>query len=56
MVERLAGPWDDMTATLDGVEGTPMVWGWYWVPAPESGEIRVVGRGESWRTTYAVEP
>lgn len=36
-----------MTATLDVVEGTQVVWGKYWALAPESGEIRVVGRGDS---------
>ena len=47
-------PIKDYTASLNGESGTeqPGGLGWYWLPAPDTGEIIVSGQAQTWSASY----
>ena len=60
LMVQVSFPLDDVrdvegyTATLNVEPGTEQMdgLGWYWLPAPETGEIIVSGSGQTWSQSY----
>ena len=60
LMVQVSFPLDDVrdvegyTATLNGEPGTQQTGGlgWYWLPAPDTGEIIVSGAGQTWSRIY----